>query len=77
MYIGRNPALAALSHDNDEDFMFIEIQSMLRIKEGRDVPLDLIKADYYQYLSDLHRKSFKIDRMLRYEAANDVDGKFR
>ncbi len=76
MYIGRNPALASVNHDNDEDFMFTEIQSMLRVREGRDVPLDLIKADYYQYLSELYRKSHKIDKMLRYEAANDVDGKF-
>ncbi len=56
----------------DDEFMFTQIQSMLRIREGIDVPLEMIKAAHYEYMADLYRKSHGIDMMLKKEAANDV-----
>lgn len=73
MYIGRNLATESTT---EEASIFDEIQTMLRVREGIDVPIDLIKASHYEYMANLYRRAHALDLMLTGEAANDEEGVF-
>lgn len=74
MYIGRDLATKTATEDTT---IFDEIQTMLRVREGIDVPIDLIRASHYEYMANLYRRSHAIDLMLTKQAANDEEGVFQ